>query len=79
MRLQVEREWRRKEREEALKKIKDEEELNAARREQIENQRKAYASGIQREKEETEKITKLYVEHLEKSKDMENKNKMVIF
>lgn len=79
MHLQVEREWRRKEREEALKKIKDEEELNTARREQIENQRKAYASGIQREKEDTEKITKLYIEHLEKSKEMENKNKMVIF
>lgn len=76
---QVEREWRQKEREEALKKIKKEEELNMARRKQIEDQKKAYESEVQREKEETEKISKLNIEHIEKIKEIDNKNKMVTF
>jgi len=75
----VEREWRQKEREEALKKIKKEEELNAARRKQIEDQKKAYEFKVQREKEEIEKISKLNIEHVEKSKEIDNKNKMVTF
>lgn len=75
----MEREWRQKEREEALKKIKKEEELNAARRKQIEDQKKAYESKVQREKEEIEKISKLNIEHIEKSKEIDNKNKMVTF
>lgn len=75
--LQVEREWRRKEYEEAIKKSKEEEELNAVRRKQIEDQRRAYAFEIQREKEESEKIAKLNIEDIEKSKEMDNKNKMV--
>lgn len=75
--LQVEREWRRKERDEAIKKAKEEEELNAARRKQIEDQRRAYALEIQREKEESEKIAKLNTEDIEKSKELDEKNKMV--
>lgn len=76
-RLQVEREWRRKEREEAIRKAREEEELNAARRKQIEDQRRAYALEIQREKEESEKIAKLNTEDIEKSKELDEKNKMV--
>lgn len=75
----MEREWRRKEHEEILKRIKEEEELNSARCKQIEDQRKAYASEIQREKEETEKIAKLNIEDIEKSKEMDSRNKMVNF
>lgn len=75
--FQVEREWRRKERQEAIRKIKEEEELNAARCKQIEDQRRAYAFEIQREKEETEKIAKLNIEYIEKSKETDNKSKMV--
>lgn len=77
--LQVEREWRRKEREDAIKKAREEEELNAARRKQIEDQRRAYALEIQREKEETEKIAKLNTEDIEKSKELDEKNKMVSY
>jgi len=76
-RLQVEREWRRKEREEIAKKVIEEEKLIEARRKQIEDQRRAYAFEIQREKEETEKIAKLNIEDIEKSKEAEYKNKMV--
>jgi len=75
--LQVEREWRRKEREEAIKKVAVEEELNAIRRKQIEDQRIAYAFEIQREKDETEKIAKLNIEDIKKSKEMDEKNRMV--
>lgn len=75
--LQVEREWRRKEREEAMKKRIEEEKLFAARSKQIEDQKRAYAFEIQKEKEETEKIVKLNLENIEKSKEMEYKNKMV--
>ncbi|VVC24428.1 Hypothetical protein CINCED_3A005033 [Cinara cedri] len=78
VRDQVEREWRRKEREEAIKRAKDEEELNAARQKQIEDQRRMYAFEIQREKEETEKNAQLNIEHIKKSKEMDNKNKMKI-
>ncbi|CAH1737569.1 cilia- and flagella-associated protein 45-like [Aphis gossypii] len=78
VRDQVEREWRRKEREEAIKKAAVEEELNAIRRKQIEDQRRAYAFEIQREKEETEKIAKLNIEDIKKSKEMDEKNKMKI-
>jgi len=75
--LQVEREWRRKEREEAIKKVAVEEELNATRRKQIEDQRISYAFEIQREKDETEKIAKLNIEDIKKSKEMDEKNRMV--
>jgi len=54
-----------------------EEELNAIRRKQIEDQRIAYAFEIQREKEETEKIAKLNIEDIKKSKEMDEKNRMV--
>jgi len=77
LRLQVEREWRRKEREEAIKKVAVEEELNATRRKQIEDQRISYAFEIQREKDETEKIAKLNIEDIKKSKEMDEKNRMV--
>lgn len=54
-----------------------EEELNAIRRKQIEDQRIAYAFEIQREKEETEKIAKLNIEDIKKSKEMDERNRMV--
>lgn len=57
--------------------MKEEEELNAARNKQIEDQRRAYAFEIQREKEETEKIAKLYIKDIEKSRETDEKNKMV--
>lgn len=75
--LQVEREWRRKEREEAMRKAMEEEELNVARRKQIDEQRRTYAFEIQREKEETEKIAKLNIEDIEKCKETDIKNRMV--
>lgn len=77
LRLQVEREWRRKERDEAIKRAKDEEELNAARHKQIEDQRRTYACEIQREKEEAEQIAKLNVEHVKKSKETDDENRLV--
>lgn len=60
-----------------MKKAREEEELNAARRKQIEDQKKWYASEIQREKEESEKIARLNTADVEKSKEIEYKNKMV--
>ncbi|XP_050431106.1 cilia- and flagella-associated protein 45-like [Adelges cooleyi] len=74
----VEREWRHKERTAALKRAKDEEELKKARHKQIEDQRKNYAFEIQREKEEFEKVVKLNVEDIEKTKELENKHKQKI-
>ncbi|XP_050528845.1 cilia- and flagella-associated protein 45 isoform X2 [Daktulosphaira vitifoliae] len=71
----VEREWRRKEHEEALKKVKEEEELKEARRQQIEDQKRNYAFEIQREKEEFDKIAELNMIDIEKSKELENKHK----
>jgi len=59
-----------------MKKVMEEEKLIAARRKQIEDQRRTYAFEIQREKEETEKIAKLNLEDIEKSKETEYKNKM---
>jgi len=59
-----------------MKKIKEEEELNAARRKQIEDQKKAYASKIQREKELIEKIAKLNIEDIEKTKKLDDQKKM---
>ncbi|KAL5237785.1 hypothetical protein ACI65C_005195 [Semiaphis heraclei] len=72
----VEREWRRKEREEAIKKIKQNEDLKEARRQQIEGQRECYAFEIQREKEEFDKIIKLNVEELERTKEFDRQTKL---
>lgn len=54
-----------------------EEELNKTRRKQIEDQRRVYAFEIQREKDETEKIAILNIDDIKKSKEMDEKNKMV--
>lgn len=75
--IQVEREWRRKEREEAIKKIKQNEDLKQARQQQIEGQRESYAFEIQREKEEFDKIIKLNVEEIERTKEFDRQTKMV--
>ncbi|XP_003243991.1 cilia- and flagella-associated protein 45-like [Acyrthosiphon pisum] len=72
----VEREWRRKEHEEAVRKIKQNEDLKEARRQQIEGQRESYAFEIQREKEEFDKIIKLNVEDIEKTKESDRQTKM---
>lgn len=74
---QVEREWRRKEREEAIRKVKQNEDLKEARRQQIEGQRESYAFEIQREKEEFDKIIKLNVEEIERTKELDRQTKMV--
>lgn len=60
-----------------MKRIKEEEELNAARHKQIDDQKRTYAFEIQREKEEFEKIAKLNIEDIEKSKKKDEINKMV--
>lgn len=75
----MEKEWRRKEREEAIKKIKENEELKEARRKQIEDQRESYAYEIQREKEQFDKIIKHNIEDMEKTKEMERLKKEVSF
>lgn len=75
----MEKEWRRKEREEAIKKIKEDEELKEARRRQVEDQRESYASEIQREKEQFDKIIKLNIEDIEKTKEIERLKKEVSF
>lgn len=60
-----------------MKKIKENEELKEARRKQIEGQRECFANEIQREKEQFDKIIKLNVEDIEKTKEMERQAKMV--
>jgi hypothetical protein len=65
---QVEREWRRKEREAAMAKARKAEELRIAREQQILDRRKCQALEIQREKEETERIARVNREEMEKQK-----------
>ncbi|KAE9525211.1 hypothetical protein AGLY_014396 [Aphis glycines] len=72
----VEREWRRKEREEAIRKIKQNEDLKQARTRQIEGIRESYAFEIQREKEEFDKIIKLNVEEIERTKEFDRQTKL---
>lgn len=76
---QVEREWRQKEREAALKKNKDDQELKEARLKQIEGRRRNIAVEIQRENDEFNKIIKLNIEDNEKLKEIEKQNKIVFF
>lgn len=55
------------------------EDLKEARRKQIENQRENYAFEIQREKEEFDKIVKLNVEDIEKTKESEKQTRLVYY
>lgn len=51
--------------------------MKEARRQQIEGQRECYAFEIQREKEEFDKIIKLNVEELERTKEFDRQTKLV--
>lgn len=51
--------------------------MKEARRQQIEGQRECYAFEIQREKEEFNKIIKLNVEEIERTKEFDRQTKMV--
>lgn len=62
-----------------MKKIKENEELKEARRRQIEDQRENYAYEIQREQEQFDKIIKMNIEDIEKTKALEQEKKMVNF
>lgn len=75
--MQVEKEWRHKEHQEALRKIKENNDLKAARENQVENQRESHAHEIQREKEEFDKIIQLNIEDIEKAKELDRQNKIV--
>ncbi|VVC28806.1 Hypothetical protein CINCED_3A021977 [Cinara cedri] len=75
---QVEKEWRRKERETALKKIQINDDLREARRLQIEGQREYQAFEIQRENEEFNRIIRLNVEDMEKTKEQDRQTKLAI-
>lgn len=74
---QVEREWRRKEQEEAARKIKVDQDLKEARLKQIEDQNKNSRFEIQRERDEFNRIIKLTIEDLEKVKEEDRQTKMV--
>lgn len=76
---QIEREWRRKELEDTIKKIKTNKDLKEARQRQIKDQRESCAYEIQREKEEFNKIIKLNVNDIEKIKEEDRQFKMVQF
>lgn len=56
---EVEREWRRKEKEEALKKLEAQQILQREREEQINNKRIMQAIEIERERREFEKIVRV--------------------
>ncbi|XP_054276376.1 cilia- and flagella-associated protein 45-like [Macrosteles quadrilineatus] len=70
MRIQdeVERAWRKKEREAAMARARKAEELRIAREQQILDRRKCQAIEIQREKEEMERIARVNREEQEKQK-----------
>lgn len=53
--------------------------MKQARLQQIEGQRESYAYEIQREKEEFDKIIKVNVEDMERTKELDRQNKMVTF
>lgn len=52
--------------------------MKQARRQQIEGQMESYAFEIQREKEEFDKIIKLNVEDIERTKEMDRQTKLVV-
>lgn len=51
--------------------------MKQARTRQIEGQRESYAFEIQREKEEFDKIIKLNLEEIERTKEFDRQTKMV--
>ncbi|XP_075210532.1 cilia- and flagella-associated protein 45-like [Lycorma delicatula] len=65
----VERRWRHKEREDALRRVKENEELKKARQQQVEDRRRCQAVEIQREKEETEKIARVNLEAIKREQE----------
>lgn len=78
----MEREWRRKEKEEAIKKAKEEQNLKQARQEQIEHRRSMQALEIAREKQQFERIIRSQQmeaerERLEQIKRQSVSNKVV--
>lgn len=74
---QVEKEWRRKEREEVLRKLKEDEDLKEARRKQVEDQRASQSVRIQMEKLQFDRIIKANIEDMDKIKQIEKQAKMV--
>lgn len=53
------------------------EDLKESRRKQVEDQMTSYAYEIQREKEEFDKIIKLNIEDIERTKELDRQYKMV--
>ncbi|RZF40903.1 hypothetical protein LSTR_LSTR015059 [Laodelphax striatellus] len=75
---EVERQWRKKEREAVARRQKESEELREARMRQVENRRLCQAIEIQREKEEAEKIARFHDDALKREKDDFIKKKCAI-
>lgn len=73
----MEKEWRRKDLEEAMKKIRINEDLKKARSKQIQDQQTNQVQEVQREKTELEKIIKLNIVDIEKQEEIKEQNKMV--
>lgn len=65
----MERRWRQKERDDALRRAKENEELKKARRQQVDDRRRCQAVEIQREKEETEKIARVNMQAVKREQE----------